>query len=405
MKYTVERLCNAISELKSGNRAWYAFLPEACGSDEPPLFLFPFSGEDVQEKLQQSLVYRSTDDLENLKVGTAVVSTDGILNLKGSEFSPLDLMSFSQWLNLNVDEKPMLSRLKYTSLQEVDTEGSVVRTLASRDLFDYIDDNPFPAGMFETGHRLQKMEPADPHWFWMSAKGPGNKPVMVLVSQKEDPDGESFSATVQRFNLRAGRILTGISGVVTLVGDGSLAFASFVQPAGWRDLINALLAEYQNRWIGFRRLARSQMHRVVDGRLKSGKKKTAPKREIKNQVKGLKKIVQNNTLHFWLTDDDGSGNPFLLLHPDPQKLKAEAKEIKAKGNKVNGKVRMASKGYIEFRSKNGFSNFVGTLALWVRSNLDKHPELAKFSGARFIQANDKKEILDRQKDSAAWKGI
>ena len=79
--------------------------------------------------------------------------------------------------------------------------------------------------------------------------------------------------------------------------------------------------------------------------------------------------------------------------------------VKGDGKTLNGKLVLDSKGRPEFRCRKTMPKFISTLAAWAVQHAKDWPSLKKLQGARMICKDAEGNIIDRQKDSDAWRDM
>ena len=118
----------------------------------------------------------------------------------------------------------------------------------------------------------------------------------------------------------------------------------------------------------------------------------------------LQKITTKQSLVFWFSDNDNHNRPHLILADDNKRLKALVMEKGETGNVIRGQIKLSSKGWIEFRVKDTYPNFIEKIASFVIANHQNWPIFKELRGARMIQKQGEK-ILDRQKNDKIWSAL
>lgn len=405
MRYTTAQLCDTVAALRAGDRVWFVLLPNARDSDEPILFLFPFSSDNAQQALRHAVAVRTPEERADARVGTAIINVEGVLLLRGTDFSATDLMSLIEWLDFHAEDHPVLNRLKHTAMILTNEHNEIISVMSNPDLYQLLEDDPFPGGMFETGCRIEALTGPHPCWFWMAEDGPGGKPVMLVRDQEDDPQGVQFFAEVNHLSRRAGHVLRGVTGLMRATENRQLVLSAMSEQADWPSVLAALVNTYVNRWPGFYRLVSAQLYRMRPSPAPMADDAVQPATAITNQLDVLGQLWEGETLVFWLTDNDGTGHPQLLLDQEQRALSQLLQDQTSIGRQIRGDVMLAEDDVVVFSAQNSFANFVEVLGMWVWTHIDTHPALQLLNGARFVQLSEDQSVVDQQDSAAVWAGL
>ena len=72
---------------------------------------------------------------------------------------------------------------------------------------------------------------------------------------------------------------------------------------------------------------------------------------------------------------------------------------------MRGVIAPSPRGWLHFQARRPYPDFIPALAGWTARHLTASPDLRRLVGARFTQHDDDGEIIDRQRDAAAWADI
>ena len=98
---------------------------------------------------------------------------------------------------------------------------------------------------------------------------------------------------------------------------------------------------------------------------------------------------------FWFCEE------LLLLDVDRESLKASIPDTDKRS--VYGQLHRSRHGWLEFRTRHPYPDFIGALSAWVTAHQQDCRQLEKLRFARMTRRNKSGDIIDRQRDDTAWR--
>ncbi|MEL6344293.1 MAG: hypothetical protein AAFV53_14335 [Myxococcota bacterium] len=330
-------------------------------------------------------------------MGVAFVNESGRLQLGSNGLLPHHLPMLAGWTARHAPTYPGLARLKNARLIQIDAAGVVVDRFEEEALWSALPDPVVPGTLAETASLIEKLRPGRSYWFWMSSHGPGGQPFLLLGSQKRDADGSAFAQKVQLLRRRIDGSGPALRGILRIQGEQMLLVTT--QPLGDGPQTLARLQQ-QIPALGSARLLQ-----MGEGGALTMAPLVSAGPDLSRQSAALQELTEETAVLYWFTDAGADGSPLLLLDTDSTALRVAAKAAAGAGTFSRGKLLRSPKGWPEFRTRQAHPDFVATLAAWVSANITAWPELARLNGARLVQRDENGEIVDRQKNPAAWASL
>jgi hypothetical protein len=338
--------------------------------------------------------------------GFASVDNNGKVQFGSQSMSRSIFESLAKWATRHADEHPELCRLKNATAMNVNSHGVVVCIFESQETWASMPDPVVPGTIAETVHNLGRLRPGRDFWFYMSAGGRAAAPFLALGSSKRDPDGARFAKTVSEVRRRFPDPDSATRGVLRQLPSGALAFTTNGDVAEGAEILSQLLTHFPEA-LGV--LEKGRVIGIVDGKFSEtataadAAAAAAPRLDLSELSAALKGLGEGDGALFWFTESAENDDAYLVITMGKESLKAAAKA--AGGDGVRGKVVVSKKGWIEFRVRKAAPGFVNALAAFAGANLGDWPELQRLSGSRMTQRSSDGDILDRQKNDAAWASV
>ena len=331
-------------------------------------------------------------------LGLGSIDSGGTLQLGSAGASKAALKALALWTAENIAAHPGLARLRNTRMLKID--GNQVAAVHSADeLWTAIPELVLPGTMAQTARTLSSLEDDDEAWFWMSAKGPDGRPFLALEPRTMPP--ADFTTIVRGLLLSSPAGTTSIKGVARVVA-GRLMLTTSDDIGGWKDTLAALQSHRIPRLSGV------GMLRISDGRIKAAESFGTPggdsDADLSEQSAVLSALAAGDRAWFWFTGSGRDGAPVLLLATDRNDLRPLIKEARGDAPACKGQLRHSKKNWIEFQTRDEYSDFIPQLAAWVATHQSQWPALKALIGARMTRRDADGNILDRIKSDSAWQG-
>lgn len=399
---SVSSVAEDLRSLKAGSRAWFWLCPQV--QDPHPQLLIKTFKKDAQMKaLKAEASGIPVPEGAALCQGFASVDINGTLHFGSNGMSRAIFESLAQWATRHADEHPELCRLKNATAMNINALGVVVGKYENEAAWASMPDPVVPGTIAETVHNLGRLRPGRDFWFYMSAGGSAGAPFLALGSSKRDPDAARFAKTVSEVRRRFPDPDSTARGVLRQLPSGGLAFTTSGDVAEGAAILSQLLIHHPEE-LGV--LEKGRVIGIVDGKFSEtataadAAAAAAPRLDLSALSAALKGLGGGEDALFWFTESAENGDACLVITMEKESLKAAAKA--AGGDGVRGKVVVSKKGWVEFRVRKAAPGFVNALAAFAVANLSDWPELQRLSGSRMTQRSSSGDILDRQKNDAAW---
>lgn len=391
-----------LSKLPVGHRVWFWFCPEL--SNDESILLLSSCKEDPSMTTLSHIASKIPLPLGALPItGFAAANPDGTMMFGSPLLSRAGLERLADWTQSNYSIHKGLSRLKDASFIQVDRKGCVQARHADDSLWESIPSSIVPGTIAQAVQLIKKVRTGHNYWFWMAKTGPDGAPFLYLGSTKKDIGGSVFSSKVLELR-RQSKKGAMIQGVLRRLEDHRLLFISPQEITDEHSSLFHLVVETHSETIPDLVSARLvQLHegsftRIIGGEMTSVVSDLSKEESLLSSL-GEKKVW------FWFTESSADGTAVLILDDDRKNLKARAQAVGHSGKRLNGHLRVSSKGWIEFQSKKSYPNFIIDLGQWVMKNHSSAPGLVRLKGARMTQRDENNEIIDRQKNDDIWKSI
>ncbi len=382
-----------LETLSVGDRFWY-WLCVAVEDGHPMLLAQPMSAQGkaaLEQYGRQIPIVRGGIPI----IGLGNVADAGHIQLSSPLASAETLSALSAWVRAEVQEHAGLARLK--NAQFINIINRVVQAVHQDPaLWEGVPDTIVPGSLDETIMRLQKVPPERSYWFCLAESGPGDKPFLNLQSHRRDPEGTAFAENLQQMRRKASRSGTEVRGILRKSKQGSLVFATPDALEGGLAIMNRLAAgnDVLKDLLDQALLMSSMGSRVVLFQ-------ASPRLDLSEQstvLNGLKD--QGDQSYFWMYEAENTTH--LQLFSDRDTFRALSQTIKVTGKNIKGRVVVSRSGWLEFRTRSPYPNFVDQLIHWATEHHAQWPALRRLHDARMTQRDKENNILDRQKNSEAW---
>lgn len=394
--FTNGQLSHTLQNLSVGERSWFWFC-SATDAVETPLVLSPLRRDPMMHTLraQVELIHRPAQS--EAYTGLASINADGTIALGAPGVSTDALSALASWVLRNVRAFPDLERLRDACFVRIDGDR-VVAQYDDPELWLGMDAGPQPGSIDEAAARLAAAPPLVPYWVWMTDCGPGNAPFMLLASTTDDPGGEAFASQISSVRLRSPALGKTFSGTLHQSSDGLPVLTT---PSSTAEQAPAILDALTVAHPGLSALQQARVFRI------KGQRRQEIKRgpDLTRELAALQALSgPGHQIQFFFTNG-GDGHPAaLLLANEPAALKAAARALVTGPNheSTRGRVVCSKAGWLEFRARGEFANFIGLLAEWTAQHIMRHPGLGRLRGARMTLRDKEDNILSRHKDDKAW---
>gem|GEM_PF-3861380 len=397
----IEDLCSTLQNLKSGARCWFWYCPNL-PSSASRLLLQPFEAENAMQAIKSGAEEQPVTPRDKIYFGVMSVDTHSRCHFGGASVDKTMLRNLALWTHDNQAEYPHLKRLCHAQANLVDAKGMLNESFQMPSMWLGLNPEYFTGTLPSSIAKLQAMKPGDEAFIWMSAHGPNNRPHLCLSLENADPDASQFAQLVQSIRTSITTVGPVIRGVLILNANG----APFLRTQDSIDDATTIVQSILNV-VESPALRKLRVAQIVEGKiLKTISFDPDSKKisiDLSRQSKCLNRLSPDQSLVFWFTDSDASGKPLLVLDKDKERLKKSVGPVKGAGKTLNGKLVLDSKGRPEFRCRKTMPSFISTLASWAVQHAKDWPSLKKLRGARMICKDADGNIVDRQKDSDAWK--
>jgi hypothetical protein len=105
---------------------------------------------------------------------------------------------------------------------------------------------------------------------------------------------------------------------------------------------------------------------------------------------------------FWFGIVAQTNAPRLLISYKKDQLKQSVKALGETSKSIRGMVIVSKKGPLEFRAKTPYPGFITMLAAWAKEQYADWPAMKRLRKSRMRCKNEDGEVIDQQKDDAAW---
>lgn len=397
--YTNQQLAKTLRTLSVGERAWFWFCstPEAV---DTPLILSPLGDDPMMRTLRAQADLVARPPQAEVYAGLASLDADGAFSLGGPGLSADALPALAGWVLQNARSLPDLERLRDARFVRVD-DGRVVARYADPELWLGLGAGPQPGSIEAAAAVLAAAAPKAPCWAWMTDRGPGGAPFLLLSPTTDDPSGEAFAATVAAARLRSPSLGKTFAGTLHKAPNGTPILST---PSGAAEHAPAILDALAGAHPALSPLRRARVFRI------KGERRLEISRgpDLSREVAALAALAgPDDRVGFFFTDG-GEGHPAaLVLAADPAALKEAARALPtgAGSKSVRGLAVPSKAGWLEFRARGEYDGFVGELARWAAEHVGRHPGLRRLRGARMTHRDGDNNIISRQKDDAAWNAV
>jgi hypothetical protein len=398
-RYTNTQLAQTLRGMAVGERAWFWFCA-ATGDVETPLMLSPLRDDPMMRTLSAQAELVSLPPQAEVYAGLASLDADGAISLGGAGLSGDALPALAGWVLQNARAIPDLERLRDARFVRVD-QGRIVARYEDPELWLGFSAGPQAGSIEAAAATLDAMAPGAIAWVWMTDRGPGRAPFILLAATADDPTGEDFAGAVSAARLRSPDLGETFAGTLHKAVTGKPILSSPSSNAeGAPAILDALAAAHP----ALGALNKARVFRIKGERRLEISRGPDLSREAA-ALAGLK--GPDDRVGFFFTDGGANHPAVLVLAAAPADLKAAARALPTGEGirSVRGLVVPSKAGWLEFRAKSEYDGFVGALAQWAAAHAARFPALSRLRGARMTHRDSDDTILSRQKDDAAWDAV
>lgn len=396
---TIAETARVLRNIEAGQRAWFWFSPDVPRAGAS-LMMASLDDADGLENLIGWRDARALPDGTLQSLGAVMVGNDGVVRLVSRVTRERMLAALALWVRRHVETFPSLALLSGARLVTLGEDGEVYDELERASFWTGVPYLPMPGTMAHTARELAALEPGAGAWFWMTDRGPGRAPFLLISPTEDDPKARAFRGQVVRLRARseeAGRQIIGTlrrtRGRLVLTADMDVA-------EGWQGCLQALQQAHPEIPL----LQDAVFMATQDGALVPPPDPPAAL-DLSRHGALLEGFGADSRLLYWFASDRGDGQPVLLVEDDKAALKKAASGYPEASKTVRGQLAHNPKGWPEFRAHSAAPGFVAALAGFVSAHAAQQPALLRLSGSRFVAKDAEGTIIDRQKDSAAWAAL
>jgi hypothetical protein len=395
MTIPVSDLVDIIEGLSLGERAWFWFCPEAADLGTP-LLISPLRSDPTMAGLRDRIADLPLPAGATQCAGLVSVSEAGVLQFGSGMASSDMLTALARWTVNRSTAWPALERLKDAAFLRI-SDGRVVARYADPELWLGMS-APAPDGSnAASAAALDALKDGQTAWLWMTADGPGGAPFLLARPVSADPTGSAFADAIAATRRRCATTGPVMVGTAHKAPGGGLVLTTAERGEHASDILAALIAAHSET---FPMLRGARLFRI-----KGSKRRelSAPPVLVREQAV----LSQPDGAVFWLTDG-GSGHPsVLILAGNRAALKAAAKAVVVSDDArtARGTLHDSGKGWLEFRTREAFADFIPTLAAWTTANVPAAPALSRLRDARMTRRDETGTVIDRQRSDDAWTSL
>lgn len=361
----VPSLTDALAGLTGGARCWFWLVSEP-PAEAPPLRLLPLpsSPADLLAAVRDVAVSPWAERI----VGTAEVTSDGVLRMVGPARSGAALAALARWTR----GASGVDRLADAELVRVDGDGVVeaVVRLAS-DAWAHLDGDIVPDTRPATAETLAGLD--GPAWLFATDADGGFAAVQPVTA---DPEGAGFAEQLTAY---ARRFVGGRHVVGSIVPVGEVWAVRPLDGAEHAAEVLATVAAHP----GLEALGEAHLPDA-----------TAPGPDLSATRAALEALAPGDAAYFVWVD-----GPAFLVSTD---RKALAAQVKAGGWTMHARGRLARHpdGWVEVQVREAAPDLLRHLHGFVAAN--RGPGVDRFLGARMTVRDADGNVVSRHKIDKAW---
>lgn len=402
MSASTNETADTLSQLAVGERFWFWLCTRVEGN-HPVLLAQPLASDPGMTTLTAE-ARRAPLQLGAVPLtGLGSIGEDGHVRMSSPLASADQLAGLARWVRAEVDEHPGLARLKNTMFLNISPGGTVRAIHQEPDLWEGVPDALVPGSLAESAMRLARLKAGRSCWFWLAERGPDDSPHLYLHSARRDPEGAAFVDAVLQLRRKATGNGTELRGQLHRTEGGTLMFTSQDEVQGGLPIFQALMAA--NEPLAEALSSALLVQSRGDTFIKIARIEAAGAGLDLSEQASVLSLLQSpsDKAMFWLCSVKDT--PHLLLSESRDGLKASVKSSGLKGESVRGQVVVSSKGWLEFRVRAPYPDFIEQLAAWALAHHAAWPALKRLRGARMTQRGNDGEIVSRQKNDNAWSSL
>lgn len=393
MKEKFTTLSKHLESLKSGDRYWFWFCPEAV---DFPLLIEPFSSKDGIKKITKTIPASSLPDEARICTGISAISNEGIHQLACPLFDEDMLEVLARFVKDHIDEYPALSNLRSCRFLVVNYLGNIEKIYEQPKLWRGIKKTRIEGSIVEASSNIRFLNIEEDAWIWIAEDTLEREPLAVVIPVETDKKGKRFSEIIVKGRLRLENDSPGVRGIIRLLPSGVLLITT------QDDL--SVVGTSLHRWLakqGDVLIAQVAKDEVISAIRIGGRD---PAIDFTLQCTALEAMKKGEKYLFWFSKKSKQGPPLLLIHKSKVALKGLAHEVTGTSSFVRGTVRMEKYG-LKFSIRKAYAHFLPALSKWVAKNVQKWPELQILIDARVVVCDREGNIVHRIKDKKTWQSL
>lgn len=320
-----------LGRLSAGERAWFWF------TSTPRQGARLRISRVTEDPLGKNLFAKTKGaaDLESTPItGFVQVDEGGRLHFASERGSEKVLHRIAEMVCKGIQDYPQLGRLCNASYTIV-YDGIALMRFEDKSLWEGIEVPSVQGTLTHTSMVLSRLKPGERAFFWTTAHGPEDTPLLLLGLAEDDPTGEAFANVVRAARRRCGKTSEDIVGVVTVLKSGRLYLTTEQDAPPLRPIVTQLLRGPT---------ALPELSRAVFVGPNGRTSLEAAQLDEEFFTSSVERAV-----YFWLTDVSVHGNPQLVLGQDKVELKERARIAQGKGRRWRGRVQHTNKTVLIIR--------------------------------------------------------
>lgn len=395
----IDSLVSSLKRLRPGFRHWYWMCFQA---DDVTLLLESFQNDPKMQKLLSRAKNISLSSGAFVSMGIASINnSSGNFEFGGKGLTMERLEAFANWVSDQLDEYPVLARMKDTQFVQL-TNGVVFDRHIKSSLWSHFPKVMRPGSVEEIDQHLSLLKPGKEYYFWITDKGPSGDPYLMLAPTRKDPNAKKFTSRVGQVKRCISSVEQSLNGVAHMTRTGTLVLTTQGKLRLAQKLIQDLITSHKPL-LG--RLATAKIAQIKSGAITKTIDVIKQKKkglDLSTQLKAFRAVSKGKTVAFWFTSSDINGKALLLMDENKNRLKKNVKSVLGKGRTIHGRVSISPKGWFHFQSQQSFPKFILQLASWAERNREEWPALSPLKGSRLTQYDKSGAIIDRQKNDNCW---
>ena len=261
------RCSQILGQLKAGSRAWF-WLCSEMPIDKTRLLVTPFSKDPLGERLQKQVAELGTSGDVLASTGVVDIGIDGIYRFGSLHARLSHLVSLAEWVKQHVEKHPNLAVLKNAELVSVSGQGKVTESFRSDRIWNLIPQRIVKGSIGHMANRLEAIPPNQEGWFWMTDRGPGRLPFLLVYPCFKDPDCEIFMREYNELSMQSESPGFQQRGILRNDKNYGICFISQGKSENWADIIQALTEKFGDEYPVIGNLENSCLVRMKQNKVK-----------------------------------------------------------------------------------------------------------------------------------------